>query len=500
MFLSNDNTQDNKRAPLVKPVISASLVLSDIFAIILSFIAAFLTAQALKIMLKPDLYDPSLYIFTNITDIFFLWLCPIVLFLFASSGHYTQRIPWWSQVQSVLSVCLRIFFIDIFTRFAFDMSFSRSLICLSWVYLFVFTLIGRQIVYYIARKKNMWRIPTIVIGDIETITNMLYAFGTDRYPGYNIHTVCLRDRKDKELDLGKMPQKYATITINRETIDYEKYIKKNNDNFFIVSLETFRGEERDQLIKTLTDLNARYAVVPPVSRATLFDMEPSHFFGHDIFLLHTKKSGLSTTERVVKRTFDLLVASIALLLLSPFMLGISLMLKLEGQGGSIFYGGLRVGRNGRKFPCWKFRSMEPNSDHLLHELLEKDPEAKEEWEAYRKLKVPDPRITSKTAHTIRKLSIDELPQLWNVVRGDMSIVGPRPILDDEIELFGDAIKDYYQMKPGITGLWQVSGRNETTFQRRVYWDSWYARNWSLWGDIVIMLKTLRVVTSKDGAY
>lgn len=491
---------ETKREPLIKHVVSGGLFLSDIFANFLSFLAAYFSAKALKIWLKPDLYDPSLYNFTNLTDVFFIWLVPIVMFLFASAGHYTQRIPWWSQVQSVLSVFLRILFIDVLTRVAFDMPFSRTLIGLSWVYAFFFTLMGRQFVYYIARKKGIWRIPTIAIGDIETVTNMLYAIGTDRYPGYNIHTVCLRDRKDKELDLGKMPQKYATITVNRETVDYESYIEKNINNFFIISLETFRGEERDELIKTLTRLNARYAVVPPVSRATLFDMEPSHFFGHDIFLLHTKKSGLSPTERFIKRVFDLCIASLALLLLSPFMLGICIMLKLEGQGGSVFYGGLRVGRNGKKFPCWKFRSMEPNSDHLLHELLEKDPEAKAEWEAYRKLKVPDPRITSKTAHTIRKLSIDELPQLWNVIKGDMSIVGPRPILEEEIELFDEAIQDYYHMQPGITGLWQVSGRNETTFQRRIYWDSWYARNWSLWGDIVIMLKTLRVVTSKDGAY
>lgn len=489
-----------KRRPLIKPLVSLGLVLSDVFAVALSFIAAFFTAQSLKFWLRPDLYDPSLYNFTSITDLFFLWLVPIVLFLFASAGHYTQRIPWWSQVQSVLSVCLRILFIDLFTRVAFDMSFSRSLVGLSWVYLFLFTLIGRQIVYYIARKYNMWRIPTIVIGDAGTITNMLYAFATDRYPGYNIHTVCLRDHKDKTLDLNALPRKYKTLSINREIIDYASYIEENLDHFFILSLETFRGEEREEIIKTLADLNALYAVVPPVSRASLFDMEPSHFFGHDIFLLHTKKTGLSTPQRIIKRGVDIVLASIALLFLFPFMLGVSIMLKAEGQGGSVLYGGYRIGRNGKKFRCWKFRSMEPDSDHLLHELLEKAPEARADWETYRKLKVPDPRITSKTAHTIRKLSIDELPQLWNVIKGDMSLVGPRPILPDEVELFGDAICDYYEMNPGITGLWQVSGRNATSFQRRIYWDSWYARNWTLWGDIVIMIKTLRVIMVKDGAY
>jgi lipopolysaccharide/colanic/teichoic acid biosynthesis glycosyltransferase len=144
--------------------------------------------------------------------------------------------------------------------------------------------------------------------------------------------------------------------------------------------------------------------------------------------------------------------------------------------------------------------MEPNSDHLLHELLERDPQAKADWETYRKLKQPDPRITTRTARIIRKTSIDELPQIWNVLVGNMSLVGPRPILEDEAQLFGDTLNHYFRVRPGITGLWQVSGRNDTSFQRRVYWDGWYVRNWSLWGDIVILFKTLSVVFGRRGAF
>lgn len=492
-------SEKNKKR-LVNPVVTTSLILSDIAALICSYAAAFFTAQLLKFWLRPELYDPSLYSFEKITDLFFLWLCPIVIFLFASAGHYTQRIPWWSQVQSVLSVCLRILFIDLFTRVAFDMSFSRSLIAFSWIYFFLFTLAGRQIIYYIARNKGTWKFPTIAIGDVETITNMLYAFGTDRYPGYQVHTVCLRDRNSKDFDLKALPPSCSNITVNREKIDYEQYVENNIENFFIISFETFRGSERDKLIKTLNKHHACYAVVPPVSRISLFDMEPSHFFGHDICLLHTKKIGLSAPQHFIKRTMDITLASIALIFISPVMLIISLMLKLEGQSGSVFYNGIRVGQSGKTFTCWKFRSMEPDSDHLLHALLDSDPELKADWETYRKLKIPDPRVTTKTAHLIRKFSLDELPQLWNVIKGDMSLVGPRPIIENEIELFEEAIDDYYKMRPGITGLWQVSGRNNTSFQRRTYWDSWYARNWTLWGDIVIMIKTLRVVLSKSGAF
>jgi undecaprenyl-phosphate galactose phosphotransferase len=144
--------------------------------------------------------------------------------------------------------------------------------------------------------------------------------------------------------------------------------------------------------------------------------------------------------------------------------------------------------------------MEPDSDHLLYELLESDPEIKKDWDKYMKLKVDDPRVTTKTAKLIRKLSIDELPQLWNVFNGDMSLVGPRPILEREKNLLGDSYKNYIKTRPGITGLWQVSGRNDTSFQRRIYMDNWYIRNWSIWGDIVILIKTLKVVFKGSGSY
>jgi len=176
---------------------------------------------------------------------------------------------------------------------------------------------------------------------------------------------------------------------------------------------------------------------------------------------------------------------------------VGLGLKLEGQSGSIFYGGKRIGKDGRLFRCWKFQTMEPKAQHLLQELLDRDPVAREKWEKFRKLD-SDPRVTTRTARFIRKASIDELPQLWNVLIGDMSLVGPRPALSDETHYFGDRLSDYLSVQPGITGLWQVSGRNDTSFKRRVYWDSWYVRNWSFWGDVVILIKTPFVLLLQRG--
>lgn len=490
----------NKRRKLVKESVSLSLFLSDIIAMSLSFSLALVTAPLLKNLISPSSYNRPLLDYTNLHDLFFIWMCPIALFLFFNKGHYTQRVPWWSQVQSVLYICFIALIIDGFTRYSLHMSFSRWLITLSWIYVFFFAIAGRQIVYIFARKKGIWRIPTIIIGDIQTVTDILFAFSADHYTGYSVKTVVLCDDKGREFDLETIPNQYADINVIRNISDYHAYIQENPDEFFVLSLETFRGRDRDNVINALTELKALYAIAPPVSRMSSFELEPRYFFGYDVMLLHSKNSLFSVVGRFTKRGMDITLASIALLLLSPIMLIAAIMLKVEGQGGSIFYDGLRIGKKGRKFKCWKFRSMEPNSDHLLFELLEKDPVAKVEWETYRKLKQADPRVTTKTARFIRKASIDELPQLWNVIIGDMSLVGPRPILENEIELFGNSINEYHQVRPGITGLWQVSGRNDTSFQRRISWYSWYVRNWSTWGDIVIMIKTLRVVLGSGSAF
>jgi lipopolysaccharide/colanic/teichoic acid biosynthesis glycosyltransferase len=142
--------------------------------------------------------------------------------------------------------------------------------------------------------------------------------------------------------------------------------------------------------------------------------------------------------------------------------------------------------------------MVKNSAEVLAQLLRDDPVALEQWEREFKLK-DDPRITP-IGHFLRRTSLDELPQLWNVLRGDMSLVGPRPVVEAELEKYGDDVDYYLHVKPGMTGLWQVSGRNDVDYETRIALDAWYVRNWSLWNDLVILIKTVRVVLQKEGAY
>ncbi|CAB3776138.1 hypothetical protein LMG28688_00173 [Paraburkholderia caffeinitolerans] len=207
----------------------------------------------------------------------------------------------------------------------------------------------------------------------------------------------------------------------------------------------------------------------------------------------------SRTDKVkhaVKRVFDIVVGSMLIVMLLPVLVVLALIVKSDG--GPALYGHTRVGRNGKKFRCLKFRSMVVNSAEVLKQLLDTDPEARAEWEREFKLK-HDVRVT-RIGHFLRRSSLDELPQLWNVVRGEMSLVGPRPIIDQELERYGANSKYYLMATPGITGLWQVSGRCETDYATRVSLDVNYVQNWSLHRDIEILFKTFFVVIRGTGAY
>lgn len=200
--------------------------------------------------------------------------------------------------------------------------------------------------------------------------------------------------------------------------------------------------------------------------------------------------------RFFKLLMDKIGALVALILFSPLM--VFLCWKVCQDGGPAFYGQMRVGKDGRLFKCWKFRSMAANADALLKELLENDQAAREEYERDFKLK-KDPRIT-KIGEILRKTSLDELPQLFNVLRGDMSLVGPRPIVEDEKKYYKERLMHYVSVKPGMSGLWQVSGRSDLTYAQRVYLDSWYVEHWSIWSDLVIIIKTVFVLLQRRGAY
>ena len=266
---------------------------------------------------------------------------------------------------------------------------------------------------------------------------------------------------------------------------------------FIVAVESNQSEIRNNWLREFMIKGYRFVSEIPTLRGVPLDStDMSFIFSHEVMIFRVQQNLAKLSSRIIKRGFDIFGSMGIILILSPLLFYI--YNKVKKDGGPAIYGHERVGKDGKPFKCLKFRSMVVNSKEVLDNLLASDPEARAEWDATFKLK-NDPRIT-KIGQFLRSTSLDELPQLFNVLKGEMSLVGPRPIITAELERYNEEVDYYLLSKPGMTGLWQVSGRSDVDYDTRVYLDAWYVKNWSMWNDIAILFKTVGVVLKKDGAY
>jgi len=223
----------------------------------------------------------------------------------------------------------------------------------------------------------------------------------------------------------------------------------------------------------------------------------NHSQGIEALRMPVARSGHNRrVEHRAKRAFDIVVSLIALILLAPLIAVVAIAIRLQDGHRAIFYQ-VRFGQYGETFHCFKLRSMVPDAKQQLDHILATDPDARREWEATQKL-TKDPRITP-LGDFIRKTSIDELPQLFNVLRGDMSLVGPRPIVENEVAKYGEHFDQYSKVRPGLTGMWQIRGRSNTTYPQRVAMDVEYANTRTFWGDVKILILTVPAVFFSRGA-
>ncbi len=232
-----------------------------------------------------------------------------------------------------------------------------------------------------------------------------------------------------------------------------------------------------------------------LGKSLVYDGAPSPRAGSGARVICSRL--LEPGSQRIKRAMDVCLASLLLLAAVPFGILIALAIVLETRG-PVFFCHTRIGKGGRRFRLFKFRSMVADADSVLEKHLAENRGDVCEWLQTRKLK-NDPRVT-RVGRLLRRSSLDELPQLWNVLRGDMSMVGPRPIIEEEAAKYGHVFPLYLQVSPGLTGLWQVSGRNDTSYRRRTELDSSYIRHWTLWTDVKVLIKTVRVVICGTGAY
>ncbi|MGJ3230766.1 MAG: exopolysaccharide biosynthesis polyprenyl glycosylphosphotransferase [Oceanicaulis sp.] len=417
-----------------------------------------------------------------------VWLAAVVgsvvlALWFRSRGHYRVTVPFSQEMRDVLAACMAALLITGFAFFALKDDVSRLLVGFTWTSALLLLIAGRQTVRAASRASGADQRACTLVASIS------------REAGF-------QDWLTRHRELA--------LHINR-TIDFttaEAVIEFGGDDVLLDLLLGHGDEQRELLIcpsaadhaialklaLRLTRIGVPYAILPDLGPVPAENVDIQTFAPDDMVAFVTRVNLHRPTALALKRTIDVVVSSIGLLALLPLLLPVTLLVKLDG--GPLLFGQDRVGRYGRRFKCWKFRTMVVDAEARLAAMLAADPELRAQWEAYQKLD-HDPRITP-VGHLLRKSSLDELPQLLNVLRGEMSLVGPRPIMLDQIDVYGAALDAYVRMRPGLTGLWQVNGRNETTFAERARLDDWYARNWSLWRDFVILVKTVPEVFGRSG--
>ncbi len=464
------------------------------FAILLgdaiAFAIAFAIATLINVAADPS-QNVSVWFSTQDMQRYLAW-CGLVflglMFFLMRFQHYSDRRPFWDELGDILRLMGSLALLDMTLVASTRWNSSRLWWLLVWILAVGMVVWGRVITRWMLKQMGLWIRPTIIIGHGENALEAAIALESEPRMGFEVAGYVNVDEPSPRLQhKGQTLQTFHQLEVLADQPGIQ----------WVIALEHSQSEQREHWLRTLTQWGATdISVIPAMRGVPLYGTDMSHFFSHEVALLRVRNNLRRWPARLTKRLFDTLVAALLLVLLSPLMLVIALLLKLEG--GSVLFAHQRIGKNGRKFDCYKFRSMVPNAEQQLQNLLQHNAQLKAQWDKEHKLK-DDPRI-SRIGDFLRRTSLDELPQLFNVLKSEMSLVGPRPIVQDELQKYGLEKSYYLMVRPGMTGLWQVSGRNDVDYETRVYLDAWYVKNWSLWYDLAILVKTIKVVFGRNGAY
>ncbi len=460
-----------------------ALILLTIFALL-----GFPRADDAAAWVRYDLNNLGVHVALTAITIGWFWI---------GLEQYARRRPFWDELREIFRTLSMMFLLAGATVFYAGLDTGRGVYLWVWAFIFVLLPLGRATAKGILDALHLWRRPAVIIGFGENARDAHLALKSEEGMGYEIVAFVAPQANE--------PTKSGTITIKEEDLPVispeagiEALLAQLAKPQVIVALETLNTTETHALVQGLAASNQNVHVIPAIRGLPLFGTQLSHFFSHEVLFL-TLRSNLSRrTYQWTKRAFDVIAASILLLLLSPVMLYVAWRIWRE-DGRPVVFKQLRVGKEEGEFPFLKFRSMVNNADQILMRWREQNAPEWQEYYANNFKLTNDPRVLP-IGRWIRATSVDELPQLLNVLRGEMSLVGPRPLLSRELTEYGEAIQLYKLARPGLTGLWQVSGRSATTFADRANLDTWYVQNWSLWYDIAILFKTVDVVLNRRGAY
>ena len=469
------------------------LIVIDVLAFYCALFAAFYTRKFLTLLL-PSVQELTL----SIPYFLRIWWLPVVFIFFISYERlYVRNLSFWDETRELLKAVTvsLITVLAVLTIGRMTPDISRLTVILLWLYglflLPLFRLLGKRVLY----KAGLWRENVIIIGAGKAGMDTARGIAMDTHLGYNVIGF-LDDADEKigtEIIINNKPYK-----VFGKTRKFGKFVNMLNISTIIIAIPTLPTEKLTELTSRIQKYTKNILLIPELKGIALTNTEWQHLFQQQLFLLKINNNLKSGLNRFIKRSFDIVVSVLFLPLLLPIIGLIGLLIKLDSPG-PVLYRHMRVGRNGKLFGVYKFRSMYRDSKERLAAILRSDPASKKEWETHFKLK-NDPRIT-RMGMFLRTTSLDELPQIFNVLTGKMSLVGPRPVLEEEITKYYREFADYYFLvRPGISGLWQVSGRSEMDYDKRVGLDTWYVLNWSVWLDMIILFKTIRVVLKKEGAY
>ncbi|WP_341774394.1 undecaprenyl-phosphate galactose phosphotransferase WbaP [Burkholderia gladioli] len=420
--------------------------------------------------------------------VYMLLACAGTIWFWLRVRHYSVRRPFWRELREVFEALVVLAVAHLALTTLTKGMFSRGWWALTWSGAFVLVPSLRLLTKKILDMAHLWKRPTLIVGCGESALEAARMMSGQLYLGADVVAYVAPDARADVKFVGQVP---VLRGLSADTL------RALPGAQVVIALEPDDRELRNAWVRDLSKSGIReVTVMAPMRGVPLCGTDVSYFFGHEVMMLRVQNNLTRFSAKVLKRIFDVAAGGFLMLMLLPVFALLTLLVAKDG--GSAFFGHTRIGQNGRKFKCYKFRSMVLDADAVLKALLERDPAARAEWERDFKLK-HDVRVT-RIGALLRKTSLDELPQLWNVLRGEMSLVGPRPVVEKEIERYGDDAAYYLLAKPGMTGLWQVSGRNDTDYARRVFLDAWYVRNWSLRSDISILFKTIGVVLHRDGAY
>lgn len=459
------------------------LMAGDALAVgIIFYISVFLRKNIFPLLFtRLPVFSSQLFIYN--------WIFPVWLAIMAYEGAYSKRLALWDEVKflwkSSFFACLAVFSALFISKKGPE--FSRILIItMGAVSIIIFPLLRINFKKFLY-SLGLMRRKILIVGSGEEAISAFRAVKNEPNLGYEMAGFVDDSPAVKEL---------CGMKVHANLDQIGRYIKSSGIHDVIVAKPELEKDALTKLINSIQHKAENTLYIPDFKGLAVSGTELRHFFREQTMIIEIKNNLTRPLTYFTKRGIDY-AAGIGLFIVStPLLLIISHLIRRDSPGPA-FLKQRRIGKNGKSFMCYKFRTMYLDAEERLNAILKTDPKAKEEWDKYWKLK-DDPRIT-KAGQWLRATSLDELPQVINILKGEMSLIGPRPYLPREKEFLADEGETILKLPPGITGLWQISGRSNTSYDFRITMDSWYVKNWDLWLDVMILFKTASVVFKREGA-